>query len=136
MTTWIFRLSVITLLSAASLPAYAKKVAIFDLVYKKANTHHRYILIKDTEKKGHTLRFVDGTKVVNKPLSDYQAKNLQNYANHISWDSQYRKPTAVKNCTVFAQLKSRTSTAKVCTEDAVNTGKTFGLMNELYRIMK
>lgn len=115
----------------------SKAIKSFDLMFKGPEGNHRYTLLKQVNNPHYILIFKEGKQVRKRKLNLYQAQGLLQIATQITWSSKYRKPAMQlkeASCHTYALLQSGSTQTKVCTEDTVNTGKTFGLLNQMYRL--
>ncbi len=106
---------------------------LLDISFEKNHMHHRYS-IKEVFDKGSTyvLSFTDERqKTQSMKISEDQARSIKNRATRIIWENLYRKPASSTNCLVYVTLKTDSEQTKICKDNAVLVGESYGFLNAL-----
>lgn len=127
------------LFSTQVLASKAKSDVLLDVSFEQTKVNHKYTLEKTLEKEpAYTLIFKDKNKKAERlKVSRTQAELILNEATRIIWDSQYRHPAkAAAPCQIYMRLNTKNEKAKICRENPVLTGRSYGFLNSLHGLLK
>ncbi len=124
------------LLSTSAVAESSKKSVVLDVNFERNGKSHQYFITKNIGKKtDFVLNFIDEKrKPKSRKISQRQADLIKSDATRIIWENQFRKPASSESCREYAMIKTDSEKTRICFENKVSVGRTFGFLNSLNKV--
>ncbi len=130
--------SILIIFSFELMAKNLKKNTILHVNFEKNGKTHKYLIEQINSKKPEFLMsFVnEKNKTQTKKVSKRQVDLLRGDATRIIWKNQYRKPSSNINCREYAVINTDLEKTRICYENKISVGRTFGFLNSLNRFFQ
>ncbi len=124
-----------------SIDAFAettKKNVVLEVNFERNGKSHQYLISNSFTKKPEFIMTFknEKKKPQTRKISQRQADLIKSDATRIIWENQYRKPSSIDKCRVYATVKTDSEKTRVCYENKVLVGQTFGFLNSLNSLFR